>query len=215
MPDPSLRPDLPPLPDRIAKLPRHRGPKRSHPLYGVWRQMVRRCHDPRSVGYPNYGARGIQVCAAWRDDFWRFVFDVEPRPSPQHTLDRVDNNRGYEPTNVRWATRNEQARNTRFNRLLTAAGRTQMLEDWAAETGLPKSTIFNRLRRGWPEERAVSTPAQAKAPDHSLFRPGERELCAQKGISVYTVASRLRRGWSFGRALNTPPARQKGGRGNA
>lgn len=190
-------------PGRIARLPKNK--VGSRPSRELWRGMIRRCHDPRAHGYENYGGRGIEVCGEWRASYERFVADVPSRPSRQHTLDRwPDNNGNYEPGNVRWATCSEQARNTRYNRTLCVNGEARTLEDWAALTGLPKSTLFNRIKRGWDDVRAVTTPAQAKGADYSLFPRGGREQVAELGLNVYTVASRLRRGWSFERAVSAP-----------
>jgi hypothetical protein len=128
-----------------------------HPLYHIWQTMKARCLNPKAHAYERYGGRGITVCESWRISFERFVLDVGPRPSLRHTIDRFpDNDGNYEPGNVRWATREEQSDNSnRFRRMITANGKTQKLERWAAETGLAKSTIFNRLERGWSDQMAV------------------------------------------------------------
>ncbi len=89
------------------------------PEWIVWQQMKQRCLDPKSPCYARYGGRGITVCARWLESFGAFLADMGRRPTPQHTLDRIDNSRGYSPQNCRWATKTEQARNTRGNRLLT------------------------------------------------------------------------------------------------
>lgn len=183
--------------------------KRTHPLFQVWRGMIRRCHDPRVKGYDNYGGRGISVCNQWVD-FWTFVADMPPRPSPKHTLDREDNNGNYEPGNVRWATKSQQMHNTRFNVRLTAAGKTQIAEDWIKQQQLPKNTLFNRLKRGWSAEDAVTRPRQPKAAANTLFPPGGHARCRELGLNWQTVASRLRRGWDFERALSEPIRHQHG-----
>ncbi len=83
------------------------------PEYRAWKAMKGRCYYRKNIGYANYGGRGIRVCAAWRHDFQAFLDHVGPKPSPSHSLDRIDVNGDYKPGNVRWATRREQRENTR------------------------------------------------------------------------------------------------------
>lgn len=91
-----------------------------HPLYETWQAMRQRCNNPNASNFNRYGARGIRVCPQW-DSFPQFVADVGPKPTPSHTLDRIDNDGNYEPGNVRWATPKAQAANRRPRSLSTTA----------------------------------------------------------------------------------------------
>jgi hypothetical protein len=88
----------------------------SSPEYTCWRNIKARCLNQRHPAYADYGGRGIAVCPAWRDSFKVFLADVGSRPSAAHSLDRIDNDRGYEPENCRWVTIDVQARNKRPQR---------------------------------------------------------------------------------------------------
>ena len=142
--------------------------------YFVWRKMVCRCHDERDPRFAYYGARGIAVCERWRNDLAAFLADVGQRPSPKHSLDRIDNDRGYEPGNVRWATQREQMRNTRKNRLLTVRGETRSLAEWAERFGIRSGAILYRLSRGWSHEAAVCTPLAATGLRRRLIQEASR-----------------------------------------
>ena len=128
------------------------------PEYRIWVGMRTRCYDKKHKKYKHYGGRGIGVATCWRDDFATWFAHVGPRPSPQHTLERIDNDKDYEPGNVRWATRREQARNTSQNRWITFRGETRILMDWAVQFGLTFGCLCNRLNHGWPIEQALTEP---------------------------------------------------------
>jgi len=126
--------------------------------YQVWAGMLQRCYNPKEPSYSNYGARGISVCPQWRDSFERFFKDMGRRPSPKHSLDRIDNSAGYSPANCRWASKKEQARNQRGNHVLTLKGKSMTVVQWAEVTGISISALRHRLERGWPIAAVLSTP---------------------------------------------------------
>jgi hypothetical protein len=119
---------------------------RKTPEYRVWCQMIGRCHSKTNRSFCNYGARGIVVCEEWRSDFAGFLRDMGTRPSPQHTLERMNNDGNYEPNNCRWATRTEQNRNTRSNVVLLLDGEQMPLSVAAERCGLAYSAVQARLR---------------------------------------------------------------------
>lgn len=86
------------------------------PEWSAWRDIIARCENPKVRSYADYGGRGIKVCAEWRNDFAAFLRDVGPRPFPELSIDRVDNDGHYEPGNCRWATAKQQANNKRNSR---------------------------------------------------------------------------------------------------
>lgn len=142
---------------RAAGLRTRHGQSRT-PEWNAWMNIKARCYDHANKSYHNYGGRGITVCPQWLESFEVFRTDVGPRPSAKLTLERIDNNRGYEPGNCRWATRREQNANTRRNRMLTVHGETKPLPTWAHQYGLKPQTLWARLKSGWSDEKAVLTP---------------------------------------------------------
>lgn len=144
----------------MAGKPKH-GLSRT-PEYRAWQQMRRRCTNPEHPAWPGYGGRGITVCARWLDDVEAFVADVGRRPGPGFELDRIDNDRGYEPGNCRWVDRQTNSRNRRSNRILTHAGRSRTLSEWASMTGIAADTIAKRIAAGWSVGRALETPPRSK-----------------------------------------------------
>ncbi|MEU5323033.1 hypothetical protein AB0G67_40715 [Streptomyces sp. NPDC021056] len=126
--------------------------------------MLRRTSSPSHQFYAYYGGRGITVCERWRESFEAFASDMGPSFSPGLELDRIDTDGNYEPSNCRWATRTQQARNVRSNRKITFRGHTMTVSEWAELLGLKASTVRSRLNKhGWPVERALTTGASSNA----------------------------------------------------
>jgi hypothetical protein len=123
--------------------------------------MRQRCQNPNDPAYAHYGGRGIRVDPRW-ESFEKFAADVGPAPSNRHSIDRYPNNDGnYEPGNVRWATAQEQALNTRSNHRLTRGGVTKTIVEWARDTGIKAQTIKTRLSLGWSDAKTLTTPPKS------------------------------------------------------
>lgn len=130
------------------------------PEHGIWRGIKARCYHPKARGYANYGGRGIKMCDRWKSSFKAFYEDMGPRPSPEHQIDRSDNDKDYEPGNCRWATRAEQNRNRKDNRMLEFRGERMCMADWAKRFGMRNGTLSDRLARGMSVEEALTTPVR-------------------------------------------------------
>lgn len=119
--------------------------------------MITRCTIRKTVGWKDYGGRGIRVCKRWlgKHGFENFLADMGPRPAGR-TLDRKNVNGNYTPKNCRWATSLEQANNTRKTRRITMNGKTLSLAEWSLRTGIRRCTIIARLEVGWSVERALT-----------------------------------------------------------
>jgi hypothetical protein len=132
---------------------------RRHPLYKTWAEMRYRCENPAKHNYRHYGGRGIKVCERWQE-FPNFVADMGGRPQGA-TLDRIDLNGDYEPSNCRWATKTQQMRNMTTNRILTFNDQSKTLAEWSEITGLKVATIWARLELyGWTVEKALTRHLQ-------------------------------------------------------
>jgi hypothetical protein len=123
--------------------------------YHIWQGMIQRTTNPHHQYWPMYGGRGIGVCEDWKD-FSAFFAALGKRPSRRHSLDRLDNLKGYEPGNVVWATPRQQNRNMRTNRWIEYNGQRLILTDWAVQTGINVATLRKRLRNGWTLEEAFT-----------------------------------------------------------
>lgn len=123
--------------------------------YKTWNGMKKRCYNVKCERYPRYGGRGIRVCSRWRDSFEVFLADMGPKPSAAHQLDRINNDLDYEPSNCRWATRIQQARNRSRVKVLTYCGQTHSLQRWAEIIGVSYKTLWVRTRRRMPVARIL------------------------------------------------------------
>jgi len=125
--------------------------------YISWSSMKRRCNNKNSIGYKNWGGRGIKYCKEW-NVFENFHKDMGDKPGKNYSLDRIDNNKGYSKDNCRWATRKEQNRNRRDNILHKYNGKSRTLTEISELTGIKRATIWSRINiLGWTLEEALNT----------------------------------------------------------
>lgn len=115
------------------------------PEYNTWRSMKKRCLNKRHKSFKDYGGRGIKVCKRWIDSFQNFYDDMGDRPSKKHSLDRIDNDKGYFKENCRWATKKDQCRNQRTNIVLEANGEKKTMSEWAELLGFSWQKLHYRL----------------------------------------------------------------------
>jgi hypothetical protein len=139
----------------IAKMPEKHGMSNT-PEYSAWCNIKKRCYDPSSKYYEHYGGRGIKVCDRWRYSFSNFYEDLGLRPSKDYSLDRINNNGNYEPSNCRWATKYTQVNNKRTNRKITIGNVTQSLKVWTDDLNIPYYNVKNRLNHyDWSLEESL------------------------------------------------------------
>lgn len=134
--------------------------KSGTPIYEVWRTMLKRCNSPTSRQYHNYGARGIRVCERWHT-FENFYADMGDAPEGK-SLDRIDNDGNYEPSNCRWTTQKQQIRNKRNTSRVMYRGKTVPLAELCEKRGLPLKRVRNRIYAGWPLEQALDPDKQSR-----------------------------------------------------
>ncbi len=170
------------------------------PEYGIWQQMKGRCLSKTHKQYPDYGGRGITVCARWRKSFRAFYSDMGCMPQGK-CLERKNNDRGYSPTNCCWATRKEQSRNTRRNRLLTYKGETLCLSEWAERYDLKVATLWMRLYKSGMNLDAALTIKPKAVPRHGrpLTANGKTQglmlWAKEMRVTDNMIRRRLKRGW--------------------
>ncbi len=145
------------------------------------------------------------MCDPWFESYENFLSDMGRKPSPKHTIDRIDNSLGYSKENCRWATKGEQNNNRGNNVMVTFNGKTQTISQWVIETGLSRDTISQRLEAGWSVEKAMTFPAQVDKP---ITFNGQTKYINQwaieMGIQSRTIGKRLEAGWTIEEALTLP-----------
>ncbi len=189
-----------------------KGPGKTSKEYQTWAGMIQRCYNPNGSSYDRYGAIGIKMCDRWME-FENFFADMGPRPSDDHSIDRIDSTGDYTPENCRWGTIDDQNSNKRTTRIIEFNGIKQPLFMWTRQLKINCSTLLRRLKN-WSLEEALTTPNMGtkKRPNQSHHRMiefnGERKMLTtwarEIGISYSALNLRLRTGWTPEEALTTP-----------
>lgn len=132
-------------------------------LYSIWSHMKDRCNNPKNKRYKDYGGRGISVCKEWLNSYDLFSkWAKDNGYNDDLTIDRIDNNGNYEPTNCRWATNTEQVLNRRSNKIIEYHGKRQSLKAWSIELDISYDCLQTRLARDWTVEEAFNTPVNER-----------------------------------------------------
>jgi len=196
------------------------------PEFRSWVSMRRRCNNPNNKSYHHYGGRGVRVCKRW-DSFANFLADMGLRPPGDRiSIDRINNNGDYKPSNCRWADPKVQANNRRSSIRIRYKGRVIGLSEASAISGIPENTLAARINRGWGTIPAMETPLKTqysklkrepKAPKAYRKRTGFYRLLTLNGvtkhasewgrvlgISTNNIYNRIGLGWSDEKILTTP-----------
>lgn len=124
-----------------------------HPLYAVWDTMIARCHRASHKSYKHYSSRGITVCERWRNSFQNFADDMAETYQRGLQLDRIDNTKGYNKENCRWASAKTQANNTSTNTWIDTPTGKMTVKQAAEQFGIKYTTLLNRVCSGWPNDK--------------------------------------------------------------
>ena len=175
------------------------------PEYRAWQGMKDRCFNFNDKRYPDWGGRGIKVCVRWKNSSQNFLADMGSRPTAKHSIDRIDNNGDYSAKNCRWATKAEQNNNQRNNRLIKIGCVTLTIAQWTKEMGFGEFVIYNRLKIGWSDYKAVMTPVHISK---LITIENDARTIAQwteeKNYGKNVIQNRLDLGWSEFDAVMTP-----------
>lgn len=132
------------------------------PVYFCWRNMINRCLNYKVDSYRSHGARGVRVSSDWRHSFAKFYEDFGKYYRPGMTIDRINNDGNYCKDNCRWATKKQQSRNKRRNRVIEFKGERKTLVEWSEVLGINYNTLQSRFSYGWSVEKSFTTPLMSK-----------------------------------------------------
>lgn len=175
-------------------------------LNNIHSSMKSRCYSVNTHNYRHYGARGIKICDGWMKSFDNFaLWSLKNGYGPKLSLDRIDNNGNYEPSNCRWVTHKAQCSNRRSNRFLVLNGERLTISQWAKKLNISRGTIKGRLNSGWSVKKALSEP---KSNHRAIKFRGKSmtigEWAKEIGMSSSTLDGRISSGWPIERAMTEP-----------
>lgn len=194
------------------------GPKKHNmsksPEYRSWKSMKDRCYRKKNRAYHNYGGRGITVCDRWMDKekgFENFYEDMGPRPSKDHSIDRINNDRNYDKQNCRWATQKQQANNKGNNRIIEFDGIKYTVSEFSELHDMSHSVVLDRLDSNWSIEEIINTPVQQKIRrfEYKGRQYTINELSEMFSISLNTLKYRIAKGIPIEEAIIPPKSRNK------
>lgn len=136
--------------------------------YRCWSRIIERCHNEDHKDYDRYGGRGILVCDRWLWSYQNFLEDMGRAPTKDHTIERLNNEKGYKKSNCVWATRLQQANNRRSSKFIEHRGRRMTMADWARHCGVSRKVIWKRLAMGWDYDRVFAPATEGTADEFPL-----------------------------------------------
>lgn len=140
-------------------------------IHTAWKNMIWRCYNEKHSSYKYYGGRGIKVCKEWQKFKPFYVWTIENGYSNDLTIDRIDNNGNYEPSNCRWMTSKDQANNRRTNHLITFNGETKTISEWADSLDITHQALVDRLKsKHWTFEESLTIKKNGRPVKQISFR---------------------------------------------
>ena len=182
-------------------------------IVNMWHNMKSRCYSAYRKDYKYYGGKGVEVCDEWINDYFAFQnWALNNGYEDNLTIDRIDSNGNYEPSNCRFITLEEQQRNKCNNLNFTLNGKTQTLSEWGREYGINSATLKDRLNLGYPFEEAINKKDGILKTSRLYEYEGQVKTLTQwanyYGMSKNCLFERFKRGWSLERSLKTPVKRR-------
>lgn len=182
--------------------------------YRIWRHVKGRTRSLTNNSYPDYGGRGITMSDEWFDSFETFYKDMGPRPSKEHSIERIENNKGYFKGNCKWATRTEQANNRRSSALYSYIGKTKTLADWCRELNLDPQLISCRINQlKWTFEKAITTTVNEtylRLTEYLGVIKPLKQWCSELGVAYLLISRRMYYGLLFEVAIKIDELNRKG-----